>query len=136
MQAVDAKLRDSGELFEAQVLLRSEAPTRGRAEAAMSGLLAAFRPLAERNYLRASGLPIPGIAFLGSDVPLRRGSFDRRFATGLFRPARKTILTARELSGFLKPPTVHCGERERLALWSLALAGPPTCLSSRRARKT
>ncbi|MGB7686824.1 MAG: hypothetical protein WBL45_13705, partial [Solirubrobacterales bacterium] len=123
VQAVDAKLRESGELFEAQILLRSEAPTRGRAEAAMSGLLAAFRPLAERNYLKASGLPIPGIAFLGSDVPLRRGSFDRRFTTGLFRPARKTILTARELSGFLKPPTAHCGERN--VLRSGALLSPP-----------
>jgi hypothetical protein len=123
VQAVDAKLRESGELFEAQILLRSEAPTRGRAEAAMSGLLAAFRPLAERNYLRASGLPIPGIKFLGSDMPLRRGRFDRRFATGLFRPARKTILTARELSGFLKPPTVHCGERD--VLRSGALLSPP-----------
>ncbi len=123
VQAVDAKLRDSGELFEAQILLRSAAPTRGQAEAAMSGLLAAFRPLAGRNYLRASGLPIPGLAFLGSDVPLRRGRFDRRFATGLFRPARKTILTTRELAGFLKPPTVHCGERD--VLRSGALLSPP-----------
>ena len=123
VQAVDAKLRDSGELFEAQILLRTEAPSRGRAEAAMSGLLAAFRPLADRNYLKASGLPIPGVAFLGSDVPLRRGRFDRRFATGLHRPARKTILTARELSGFLKPPTVHCGERD--VLRSGALLSPP-----------
>lgn len=123
VQAVDAKLRESGELFEAQILLRSQAPSRGRAEAAMSGLLAAFRPLADRNYLRASGLPIPGLAFLGSDMPLRRGRFDRRFATGLFRPARKTILTARELSGFLKPPTVHCGERDILR--SGALLSPP-----------
>ncbi len=96
---------------------------RGRAEAAMSGLLAAFRPLAERNYLRASGLPIPGLTFLGSDLPLRRGRFDRRFATGLFRPAKKTILTARELAGFLKPPTVHCGERD--VLRSGALLSPP-----------
>ncbi len=123
VRAVDAKRRESGELFEAQILLRSEAPTRGQAEAAMSGLLAAFRPLAERNYLRASGLSIPGLAFLGSDIPMRRGSFDRRFATGLFRPARKTILTARELAGFLKPPTVYCGERN--VLRSGALLSPP-----------
>jgi hypothetical protein len=123
VQAVDAKLRDSGELFEAQIMLRSQAPSRGQAKAAMSGLLAAFRPLAGRNYLRASGLPIPGIAFLGSDIPLRRGSFERRFATGLFRPARKTILSARELAGFLKPPTVHCGERD--VLRSGALLSPP-----------
>lgn len=123
VQAVDAKLRDSGELFEAQILLRCEATTRGQAKLAMSGLLAAFRPLSGRNYLRASGLPIPGLAFLGSDIPLRRRSFDRRFATGLFRPARRTILTARELAGFLKPPTVHCGERD--VLRSGALLSPP-----------
>jgi hypothetical protein len=123
VQAVDAKLRDSGELFEAQILLRCEAPTRGWAEAAMSGLLAAFRPMADRNRLRAAGLPIPGLAFLGSDLPLRRGRFDRRFETGYFRPARKTILTARELAGFLKPPTVHCGERN--VLRSGALLSPP-----------
>lgn len=123
VQAVDAKLRDSGELFEAQILLRCEAPTRGWAEAAMSGLLAAFRPMADRNRLRAAGLPIPGLAFLGSDFPLWRRSFDRRFATGFFRSARKTILTARELAGFLKPPTVHCGERN--VLRSGALLSPP-----------
>lgn len=133
VQAVDAKLRESGELFEAQILLRSEAPSRGRAEAAMSGLLAAFRPLAERNYLRASGLSIPGLAFLGSDLPLRRGSFDRRFASGYFRPARKTILTARELSGFLKPPTVHCGERD--VLRSGALLSPPPDLPAFKAEQ-
>ena len=126
VQAVDAKLRGSGELFEAQVLLRTEAPSRGQAEAAMSGLLAAFRPLADRNYLRASGLPIPGLAFLGADIPLRRERFDRRFDSGLFRPARRSVLTARELSGFLKPPTVHCGERN--VLRSGALLSPPPAL--------
>jgi len=123
VQAVDAKLRDSGELFEAQILLRCEAPTRGWAEAAMSGLLAAFRPMADRNRLRAAGLPIPGLAFLGSDFPLWRRGFDQRYATGYFKPARKTILTARELAGFLKPPTVHCGERN--VLRSGALLSPP-----------
>ena len=133
VQAVDAKLRESGELFEAQILLRSEAPSKGRAEAGMSGLLAAFRPLAERNYLKASGLPIPGFTFLGSDMPLRRGRFDRRFATGLHRPARKTILTARELSGFLKPPTVHCGERD--VLRSGALLSPPPDLPAFEAKR-
>jgi hypothetical protein len=128
VQAVDAKLRDSGELFEAQILLRCEAPSKGRAKVAMKGLLAAFRPMADRNRLRASGLPIPGLAFLGSDLPLRRRSFERRFATGLFRPARKTILTARELAGFLKPPTVHCGPRN--VLRSGALLSPPPELPS------
>lgn len=123
VQALEAKLHGSGELFEAQILLRSEAPTKGRAKVAMEALLAAFRPLAERNRLRAAGLLIPRLAFLGSDLPLLRRRFDLRIAAGLFRPARKTILTARELSGFLKPPTVHCGKRN--VLRSGALLAPP-----------
>ena len=44
-RALDAKLHDAGELFEAQILLRCEAPAKGRAKVAMASLLAAFRPL-------------------------------------------------------------------------------------------
>lgn len=125
-QALDAKLRDSGPLFEAQVLLRCRAPERPRAKAGMQRLLAAFEPLADRNWLRASGLPLPGVAFLGSDLPLRRRGFDRRASSGCFRPARRMILTARELAGFLKPPTVNC--RAENVLRSGALLAPPPLL--------
>jgi hypothetical protein len=121
-QALDAKLRDSGPLFEAQILLRCQAPNRPRAKAMTKQMLAAFEPLTDRNWLRASGLPVLGVAFLGSDLPLRRCSFDRRLATGYFRPARKMILTAREVAGFLKPPTVNC--RTENVLRSGALLGP------------
>jgi hypothetical protein len=122
-QALDAKLHNSGPLFEAQVLLRCQAPDRPRAKAMTKQMLAAFEPLTDRNWLRASGLPVFGIAFLGSDLPLRRGAFDRRLATGYFRPARKMILTACELAGFLKPPTVNC--RAENVLRSGALLSPP-----------
>jgi hypothetical protein len=106
--ALDAKLRDAGPLFETQILIRVQAQTRPAAKATMRSLLGAFGPLAARNWFRASGLPIPGIAFLGSDLPPRRAGFDRRLASGRFAPARRSILTARELAGFLKPPTVDC----------------------------
>jgi len=122
-QALDAKLRDSGPLFEAQVLLLCKAADRPRAKAMTKQMLAAFEPLSDRNWLRASGLAVFGLAFLGSDLPLRRGGFDRRLATGYFRPARKMILTARELAGFLKPPTVNC--RAENVLRSGALLSPP-----------
>ncbi len=122
-QALDAKLRDSGPLFEAQVLLRCQAPDRPQAKAMTKQMLAAFEPLTDRNWLRASGLPVLGLAFLGSDLPLRRRSFDRRLASGYFRPARKMILTAREVAGFLKPPTVNC--RAENVLRSGALLAPP-----------
>jgi hypothetical protein len=123
-RALDAKLRDAGQLFEAQVLVSCRAPGRPRAKAAMRSLLAAFEPLADRNRLRPSGLAIPGIAFLGSDVPGRRGRFDRRLAIGLFRPTRRSILTARELAGFLKPPTVHCASPNVLRSGALLQAAP------------
>lgn len=124
-QALDAKLRDSGPLLEAQVLLRCQAPDRPRAKAMTKQMLAAFEPLTDRNWLRASGLPVLGVAFLGSDLPLRRRSFDRRLASGYFRPARKMILTAREVAGFLKPPTVNCRAENVLRSGALLASPPP-----------
>ncbi|HEX7245093.1 MAG TPA: hypothetical protein VF245_05955 [Solirubrobacterales bacterium] len=107
-QALDAKLRDAGPLFEAQVLLCCQAAERPRAKLAMQSLLAAFEPFAAQNWLRPAGLGIGDAVFFGSDFPTRRRGFDRRLSSGLFRPARRSILTAREVAGFLKPPTVHC----------------------------
>jgi hypothetical protein len=88
-------------------------------------MLAAFEPLTDRNWLRASGLPVLGFAFLGSDLPFRRRSFDQRFATGFFRPARKMILTAREVAGVLKPPTVNCRAENVLRSGALLAPAPP-----------
>lgn len=122
-RALDAKLKDSGPLFHLQLLLRCEASEPARAKASLQRLLGAFEQLADRNWLRVSGLPIPGLGFLGSDLPGRRCWFDRRLRTGLFRPARSSIVTAREMAGFLKPPTVHCVAEN--VLRSGALLPPP-----------
>jgi hypothetical protein len=119
----DVKLREGATLFEAQILLCARAPQRGRAKSLMGSLLSAFEPLADRNWLRVAGLEIPGIAFLGSDLPWRRRRFDRRLATGLFRPARRNVLTTAELAGFLKPPTSRCVVEN--VLRSGALLSPP-----------
>ena len=123
-QALDAKLRDAGPLFEAQVLLCCQAAERPRAKLAMQGLLAAFEPLAAQNWLRPAGLGIGDAVFFGSDFPTRRRGFDRRLSSGLFRPARRGILTAREVAGFLKPPTVHCVAENVLRSGTL-LPAPP-----------
>jgi hypothetical protein len=124
--AVGAKLRDSGALFEAQLLLCVETSSRPRAKVTMQTLLAAFAPLAGRNWLRVSGLAIPGLGLLiGSDSLLRRRSFDRRYRTGFFRPARRAILTARELAGFLKPPTEKCRAENVLRSGVLLAPAPP-----------
>jgi hypothetical protein len=125
-RALDNKLKDGGPLFELQALIECRATDRGRGKAAMRGMLAAFEPMAsDRNWLRVSGLPIPGLGFLGSDLPLRRRGFDRRFRTGLYRPARRGIVSAREFAGWLKPPTVHCVAENVLRSGALVAPPPP-----------
>jgi hypothetical protein len=123
-QALDAKLRDAGPLFEAQILLCCEAADKPRAKLAMQGLLAAFAPFSSGNWLRAAGLPVGDVVFFGADNSLRRRGFDRRLATGLHRPARRQVLTAREVAGFLKPPNAHCVTENVLRSGTL-LPAPP-----------
>jgi len=107
-QALSRKLGTAEPLFEIQVLVRIASPVPGRAKARLAGVLAAFDAFAGENHLRVSGLRIPGVAFLGSDLPGRRGGFDRRVATGLFRPARRRVVTTSEIAGLLKPPSKRC----------------------------
>jgi hypothetical protein len=126
-RALDNKLKDGGALFESQILIRCSAPRRPAAKAALRGVLASFEPLAsDRNWLRVSGLPIPGVSFVGADLPIRRRGFDRRIATGLFRPARRCVVSGREIVGWLKPPTKRCGADNILRAG--ALVGVPPSL--------
>jgi hypothetical protein len=123
--ALDSKLKDAGPLFEAQFLLRAEAPHPAAAKAEVDRLMAALAPLSSsRNWLRASGLRVPGLAFLGSDLPLRRTRFDRRFHSGLFRPSRRSIVSTREVLGLLKPPTEDCVS-ENVVRSGALLPSPP-----------
>lgn len=122
-QALGRKLGSDAPLFELQVLVRVASPIPGRAKAQLAAILAAFDTFAGENHLRASGLGVPGLAFLGSDLPGRRARFDRRLATGLFRPARRRIVTAPEIAGLLKPPTTRCAAAN--VLRAGAAVGPP-----------
>lgn len=107
-QALARKLGTAEPLFEMQVLIRVASPIPGRAKAQLAGILAGFDAFAGENHLRVSGIRIPGVAFLGSDLPGRPRAFDRRLATGLFRPARRRVVTASEIAGLLKPPSKQC----------------------------
>jgi hypothetical protein len=107
-QALARKLGTAEPMFEMQVLVRIASPVPGRAKGQLAAVLAAFDAFAGENHLRVSGLRIPGVAFLGSDLPGRRGGFDRRLASGLFRPARRRVVTASEIAGLLKPPSKRC----------------------------
>ena len=106
-KGLESKLREGAPLFEVQVLLRVAAPGKGRAKAVLGNLEAAFATTADRNHLKVRGLPLMGTGFLGSDLPWRRGRFDRRFATGLFRPGRRNILTTAEARRV--PEAAHLG---------------------------
>lgn len=122
-RALTAKLGSPEPLFEVQVLVRVASPVPGRAKGQLQALLAAFDVFAGENHWRVSGLRIPGIAFVGSDIPGRRRRFDRRLATGLFRPARRRLVTASEIAGLLKPPTVKCAVAQ--VLRSAGVIPPP-----------
>ena len=118
------KLLAAEPLFRLQVLIRCSSPERGRAVACLQGLLGCFDGFAGANSLRVVGVRFLGVAFAGSDLPGRRGWFDRRLRTGLFRPARKDYVTAGEMAGLLKPPSVHCAAPEVLRLGPAVYPAP------------
>lgn len=124
-QALARKLGSPNPMFEIQVLVRVASPVPGRAKAQLAALLAAFDAFAGENHLRVSGLRVPGVAFLGSDLPLRRGRFDRRLRSGLFRPARRRLVTVTEIAGLLKPPTAKCPAANVVRSGGLVPAPPP-----------
>lgn len=107
-RSLQTKLGTAEPLFRIQVLIRADSPAPGKARAQVVALLSAFDAWAGDNHFRAAGLRIAGLAFAGADAPWRRHGFDRRLTTGLFRPARRRVVTASEIAGLLKPPTVKC----------------------------
>jgi hypothetical protein len=107
-QALARKLGTAEPMFEMQVLVRVASPVPGRAKAQLAATLAAWDVFAGENHLRVCGLRIPGVAFLGSDLPGRRRWFDRRLDSGLFRPAQRRVVTGSEIAGLLKPPSKRC----------------------------
>jgi hypothetical protein len=123
-EEIAAKLVQAEPIFRLQVLIRCCSPERGRAIACLQGLLSCFDGFAGANSLRVVGVRFLGLAFAGSDLPGRRGWFDRRMRTGLFRPARRDYVTAREMVGLLKPPTVKCAAPEVLRLGPAVYPAP------------
>jgi hypothetical protein len=121
---IATKLLQAEPLFGLQVLIRCSSPERGRAVECLQGLLGCFDGFAAANSFRVAGVRLLGISFAGSDLPGLRAWFDRRMRTGLFRPARTGFVTAREMAGVLKPPTVHCSAPDVLRLGPAVYAAP------------
>ena len=111
-EEIAAKLLQAEPLFRTQVLIRCSSPEMGRAVACLQGLLGCIDCFAGANSLRVAGVRFLGLAFAGSDLPGLRAWFDRRMRTGLFRPLRSNYVSAREVAGLPKPPTVHCSTPE------------------------
>lgn len=107
-QGLMAKVGRSDPFFRVQVLISATSPSRERARELVERMYAAWEQFSGQNYMRAVGLPVMGLWFLGSNAPWRRAWFDLRSRTGLH--AGRRLLTARELSGLLKPWTRHCPE--------------------------
>jgi hypothetical protein len=103
-RGLERKLGSSEPLFRLQVLARVRSRVPGRSQAQLEALVSCFDAFAAENHLRVAGQPLAGLAFLGSDLPLRRRRFDRRLETGLFRPARESVVTASEIASPVANP--------------------------------
>jgi hypothetical protein len=117
-QEVFSKLGTADAVFRAQILLRCSSSVQGRSRNHMNALLACFDSFAADNYFRVAGFGFLLWWLVGSDSPGLRQWFDRRMDSGLFFPARKNILTVKEVAGLLKPPTINCRSQ------SVLRAGP------------
>lgn len=126
-EQIASKLLAHEPIFELQILVQCRSPLAGNAVSCVHGLLSCFESMSAANSLRVSGIRAASLAFLGSDLPGRRGWFEHRLRTGLFAPGRRCYVTAREMAGFLKPPTVHCCTPEVLRLGA-AVYPPPKAL--------
>jgi hypothetical protein len=123
-EQIAAKVLQNEPLFQLQVLVRCQAPVKGIAAERLQAILGCLDAWAGANSFRVVGVRLAGVAFLGSDLPGRRSWFDRRMDTGLFRPARQGVVSAREIAGFLKPPTINCAAPDVLRLGA-AVYPPP-----------
>ncbi|MFM9705572.1 ATP/GTP-binding protein [Streptomyces galilaeus] len=101
------KLADDDHLVRVQLLVMCASNIEGRAEARLAQLQAAFDVFGEGSRWAMRGWRV-GPWRLGADRwPSRRG-FERRWALGHCQPPRPNWVRLEELTGLLKPPTVHC----------------------------
>ncbi|AZQ39971.1 ATP/GTP-binding protein [Streptomyces cyaneochromogenes] len=101
------KLAEDDHLVRAQLLVMCASNTEGRAQARLAQLQAALDVFGGRSRWAMRGIRL-GPWRIGADQwPTRRG-FERRWKLGQCRPPRANWVRLEELTGLLKPPTVHC----------------------------
>ncbi|MEU3281412.1 ATP/GTP-binding protein [Streptomyces antibioticus] len=101
------KLAEDDHLVRVQLLVMCASNTEGRAQARLAQLQAAFDVFGGRSRWAMRGWRL-GPWRIGADHwPTRRG-FERRWDLGHCQPPRANWVRLEELTGLLKPPTVHC----------------------------
>ncbi|MET8411748.1 ATP/GTP-binding protein [Streptomyces sp. NPDC005195] len=101
------KLADDDQLVRVQLLVMCASNIEGRAQARLAQLQAAFDVFGGRSRWAMRGWRL-GPWRVGADHwPTRRG-FERRWDLGHCQPPRANWVRLEELTGLLKPPTVHC----------------------------
>ncbi|WP_443052682.1 ATP/GTP-binding protein [Streptomyces sp. NBC_00299] len=101
------KLAEDDHLVRVQLLVMCASNTSGRAEARLAQLQAALDVFGGGSRWAMRGWNL-GPWRIGADRwPSRRG-FERRWNLGHCQPPRANWVRLEELTGLLKPPTVHC----------------------------
>ncbi|MGI5518731.1 ATP/GTP-binding protein [Streptomyces sp. CA-106131] len=101
------KLAEDDHLVRIQLLVMCASNTQGRAQARLAQLQAAFDVFGGRSRWAMRGRRL-GPWRIGADHwPTQRG-FERRWNLGHCQPPRPNWVRLEELTGLLKPPTLHC----------------------------
>ncbi|MFG2950512.1 ATP/GTP-binding protein [Streptomyces adustus] len=101
------KLAGDDHLVRVQLLVMCASDTEGRARARLGQLQAAFDVFGGQARWAMRGWRVGPWRFGADRWPSRRG-FERRWALGHCQPPRANWVRLQELTGLLKPPTVHC----------------------------
>jgi hypothetical protein len=101
------KLAEDDHLVRVQLLVMCASDTEGRAQARLAQVQAALDVFGGRSRWAMRGWRL-GPWRIGADHwPTRKG-FERRWELGHCQPPRANWVRLEELTGLLKPPTVHC----------------------------
>ncbi|WP_331740561.1 ATP/GTP-binding protein (plasmid) [Streptomyces sp. NBC_00015] len=101
------KLADDDHLVRVQLLVLCASNTEGRSQARLAQLQAAFDVFGGGSRWAMRGWRVGPWRFGADRWPSRRG-FERRWTLGHCQPPRPNWVRLEELTGLLKPPTVHC----------------------------
>ncbi|MFF4755257.1 ATP/GTP-binding protein [Streptomyces sp. NPDC002514] len=101
------KLAEDDHLVRVQLLVTCASNTEGRPQARLAQLQAAFDVFGGRSRWAIRGWSL-GPWRIGADHWPTRHGFERRWSLGHCQPPRANWVRLEELTGLLKPPTVHC----------------------------